>query len=176
MSVDKAERVANLVAFLLDVDQPVSLRRIVEQIDGYPDEYDVARVYFARDRKVLASEGVVITTTGEGDNACYRIDPSSYYLPDLGLDADETAALNLAASAVRIEGTGGEDALLKLGVFASDGPALVSLPADRHLAVAYEAVRERLNRRLIYVGMTRASHELVLTASGNHPYIADLEA
>lgn len=35
---------------------------------------------------------------------------------------------------------------------------------------------ERLNRRLIYVGMTRASHELVLTASGNHPYIADLEA
>lgn len=35
---------------------------------------------------------------------------------------------------------------------------------------------ERLNRRLIYVGMTRASHELVLTASGNHPDIADLEA
>lgn len=32
-----------------------------------------------------------------------------------------------------------------------------------------------LNRRLIYVGMTRATHELVLTASGNHPYIADLE-
>lgn len=37
-------------------------------------------------------------------------------------------------------------------------------------------MQERLNRRLIYVGMTRASHELVLTASGNHPYIADLEA
>jgi superfamily I DNA/RNA helicase len=33
-----------------------------------------------------------------------------------------------------------------------------------------------LNRRLIYVGMTRATNELVLTASGNHPYIADLEA
>lgn len=36
-------------------------------------------------------------------------------------------------------------------------------------------MQERMNRRLIYVGMTRASHELVLTASGNHPYIADLE-
>jgi superfamily I DNA/RNA helicase len=33
-----------------------------------------------------------------------------------------------------------------------------------------------LNRRLIYVGMTRATQELVLTASGDHPYIADLEA
>lgn len=32
-----------------------------------------------------------------------------------------------------------------------------------------------LNRRLIYVGMTRATHALVLTASGRHPYIADLD-
>jgi hypothetical protein len=34
---------------------------------------------------------------------------------------------------------------------------------------------EVLNRRLVYVGMTRAIHQLVLTASGKHPYIADLE-
>ncbi len=33
-----------------------------------------------------------------------------------------------------------------------------------------------LSRRLIYVGMTRATHALVLTYSGEHPYIADLEA
>ncbi|MBW3614672.1 MAG: ATP-binding domain-containing protein [Actinobacteria bacterium] len=32
------------------------------------------------------------------------------------------------------------------------------------------------SRRLVYVGMTRARERLVLTASGNHPYIADLEA
>lgn len=32
-----------------------------------------------------------------------------------------------------------------------------------------------VNRRVIYVGMTRATHELVLTASGRHEYIADLE-
>lgn len=31
------------------------------------------------------------------------------------------------------------------------------------------------NRRLVYVGMTRAKERLVLTASGHHPYIADLE-
>lgn len=33
----------------------------------------------------------------------------------------------------------------------------------------------QLNRRLVYVGMTRATHELVLTGSGSHDYIADLE-
>ncbi|MDQ6726593.1 MAG: ATP-binding domain-containing protein [Actinomycetota bacterium] len=32
-----------------------------------------------------------------------------------------------------------------------------------------------LSRRLIYVGMTRATHQLMLTASGKHEYIADLE-
>jgi superfamily I DNA/RNA helicase len=35
--------------------------------------------------------------------------------------------------------------------------------------------RQLVNRRVIYVGMTRATHELVLTASGRHEYIADLE-
>jgi hypothetical protein len=33
----------------------------------------------------------------------------------------------------------------------------------------------RVTRSLIYVGMTRATHELVLSASGKHPYLADLE-
>ena len=32
-----------------------------------------------------------------------------------------------------------------------------------------------VSRSLIYVGMTRASHELVLSASGHHPYLADFE-
>ena len=33
----------------------------------------------------------------------------------------------------------------------------------------------RVSRSLIYVGMTRATHELTLSASGKHPYLADLE-
>lgn len=35
--------------------------------------------------------------------------------------------------------------------------------------------RSVLNRRLIDAGMTRATHEFVMTASGKHEYIADLE-
>ena len=33
----------------------------------------------------------------------------------------------------------------------------------------------RVSRSLIYVGMTRATHELTLSASGKHPYLVDLE-
>lgn len=33
----------------------------------------------------------------------------------------------------------------------------------------------RVSRSLIYVGMTRATHELTMSASGKHPYLADLE-
>jgi ATP-dependent exoDNAse (exonuclease V) alpha subunit len=32
-----------------------------------------------------------------------------------------------------------------------------------------------ITRSLIYVGMTRATHELALSVSGQHPYLADLE-
>ncbi|HWG74965.1 MAG TPA: 3'-5' exonuclease [Acidimicrobiales bacterium] len=35
--------------------------------------------------------------------------------------------------------------------------------------------QSRVSRSLIYVGMTRATHELVLSASGHHPYLADFE-
>ncbi len=35
--------------------------------------------------------------------------------------------------------------------------------------------QSNLSRSLIYVGMTRATYELALSASGKHPYLADLE-
>jgi len=35
--------------------------------------------------------------------------------------------------------------------------------------------QNRVSRTLVYVGMTRATYELVLSASGHHPYLADLE-
>jgi hypothetical protein len=35
--------------------------------------------------------------------------------------------------------------------------------------------QSRISRSLIYVGMTRATHELALSASGKHPYLVDLD-
>ena len=48
--------------------------------------------------------GVPITmeTIGDGTEVGYRVRPDDYCLPDLGLDADETAALRVAVSAVSL--------------------------------------------------------------------------
>ncbi|MDQ1377791.1 MAG: hypothetical protein QOE15_1964, partial [Acidimicrobiaceae bacterium] len=35
--------------------------------------------------------------------------------------------------------------------------------------------QSRVTRALIYVGMTRATHELALSVSGQHPFLADVE-
>jgi predicted DNA-binding transcriptional regulator YafY len=141
--ISKAERLTKLVATLLDVSQPLSLRQIVEQVDGYPPAFESARVKFMNDRAELRDEGIEIDTIGNGEDARYRIDPKKYYLPDLGLTEDEALALNLAASRVRLEGHDPDEALLKLDGFGVDGPALVALPSDPRLPVIWSAVRAR---------------------------------
>jgi predicted DNA-binding transcriptional regulator YafY len=144
--ISKAERLTNLVAALLDVSQPLTLRQIVDQdhgVPGYPEEFPSARVQFERDKKELREEGVEIETLGSGDDARYRIDPASYYLPDLGLTEDEAVALNLAATRVRLDGHDPDEALLKIGGFGVEGPALVALPFDARLSVIYAANRSR---------------------------------
>src|SRR4051794_26171286 len=100
----KAERLTNVVSFLLDVERPVTLREIVARVAGYPDNFDSARTQFIRDRDELEAEGVLIELSGAGNEDAYRIDPKTHYLPDLGLTEVETLALRLAAEAVRIEG------------------------------------------------------------------------
>ncbi len=50
----------------------------------------------------------------------YRIHESDYYLRDPGLEPDELAALNLALSAVRLDGVQGVEALWKLGGVVTD--------------------------------------------------------
>ena len=57
---------------------------------------------------------LVVPIAGE-DQLGYRVDPDSYYLPDLGLEAEEQAALNLAVAGVHLGEPIGRDALLKLG-------------------------------------------------------------
>ena len=141
--ISKAERLTKLVAALLDVSQPLSLRQIVEQVEGYPPAFESARVKFMNDRAELRDEGIEIDTIGSGEDARYRIDPKKYYLPDLGLTEDEALALNLAATRVRLEGHDPDEALLKLDGFGVDGPALVALPSDPRLPTIWSAVRAR---------------------------------
>lgn len=155
MAGAKAERLANLVTYLLDVEQPVALRTIVEQVAGYPEASPSARTQFLRDRDDLRNEGVVIELTTVGNDDRYRIDPDAYHLPDLGLTEAEVLALKLAAESVRLEGEDPDEALLKLGTLGADTPAIVALPSDRRLGGIYEAVRRRSLLRFRYDGVDR---------------------
>ena len=70
--------------------------------------------------------------------------PSDYYLPDLGLTPEETAALRVAVSAVSLGNQAGEGALMKLGgVGDGAGGPIASLPIAPALATLFEAFRHR---------------------------------
>jgi proteasome accessory factor B len=153
--VEKVERLADLVAYLLDVEQPRSMVQILAEVPGYPPAHASARVQFARDRDLLAKEGIEIMTIGDGEDARYRIDPAAYYLPDLDLSEEEAVALNLAASQVRIEGHDPDEALLKLGGFGVEGAATVALPFDDRLPLIYSALRRRAVVMFRYGGVDR---------------------
>ena len=85
--------------------------------------------------------GVPITmeTIGDGTEVGYRVRPDDYCLPDLGLSADETAALRVAVSAVSLGDSTGHGALMKLGGVGDHAVGADRVPPDR--TVARDAVR-----------------------------------
>ncbi len=162
---DRLERVTDLLLVLLDTNRPLSLREIADRVPGYPDGHDARRQAFERDKKLLRDEGVPVATEqvdGE-EQVGYRVDPDAYYLPDLGLEPDEQAALNLAVAGVHLGEPIGRDALSKLGMGGQwprrgaplplvDLPLVDGLPA---LPVLFDAVRSRAVSRFSYRGADR---------------------
>jgi proteasome accessory factor B len=115
--LDRLERVTDLLLVLLGTSHALSLREIANRVPGYPDTHGARRQAFERDKRLLRDEGipVLVETIGGEDQLGYRVDPDAYYLPDLGLEAEEQAALNLAVAGVHLGEPIGHDALLKLG-------------------------------------------------------------
>src|SRR3954464_3118333 len=83
----------------------LSVREIADLVEGYEpgesSESEVAfRRMFERDKEALRELGVPLeagTPRSYDDEIGYRIPKRDYALPDLHLDADEAAALGLAA-------------------------------------------------------------------------------
>ena len=115
--LDRLERVTDLLLVLLDTTRPLSLREIADRVPGYPDTHGARRQAFERDKRLLRDEGipVLVVPIGGEDQLGYRVDPDAYFLPDLELDPEEQAALNLAVAGVHLGQPIGHDALLKLG-------------------------------------------------------------
>ncbi len=154
----RLERITNLFLALLDTTRPMPLREIGTAIAGYPSEPRALRQAFERDKRVLRDKGIPVETEriGGDDQVGYRILKERYYLPDLGLDAEEEEALAFAVAAVRLEGGGGGDVLAKLG---STGrpelPPVVVLPTLPALAPLQEAIRHRTLALFVYRGRAR---------------------
>jgi predicted DNA-binding transcriptional regulator YafY len=106
VSGSKSERLVNLTLALMAAPRYVTVEEIARLVDGYApaggDVTDIAfRRMFERDKDELRRLGIPLETGTVdplyGDEIGYRIRRSDYALPPLSLDADEAAALGLAA-------------------------------------------------------------------------------
>jgi predicted DNA-binding transcriptional regulator YafY len=178
--VTRLERLINLVAALLETDRPITRTELQQRVPGYEGSDQSVRRAFERDKDALRNMGVPITVepldpaipeAGEG----YRIRREQYELADPGLETDELAALHLAASAVRVEGATGQEALWKLGGApgGSAGPEgpLAALPGGEHLPTLFAAMTERRTVRFTYRGAERSVDPFWLTFANGRWYL-----
>ena len=183
--LDRLERVTDLLLVLLDTPRPLSLREIADRVPGYPDAHGARRQAFERDKRLLRDEGVpvLVVPIGGEEQLGYRVEPDAYYLPDLGLDPEEQAALNLAVAGVHLGEPIGRDALGKLGAGGEsairtttaplvDLSSVDGLPA---LPVLFDAIRHRAFVEFDYRGEPRQVDPAGLRFRTGHWYLVGFD-
>jgi proteasome accessory factor B len=169
--VDKLERLLNLTAALLHTSRPLTAAEIRERVPGYPDNLSAFRRTFERDKDDLREMGIPLAVESveseERPIDGYRIHDSDYYLRDPGLEPDELAAINLALSAVRLDGVQGVEALWKLGGVVTDtsdaeaAPAVAALPSDPTLVPIFSGIVDRRTVTFRYRGAERSTERTI---------------
>lgn len=152
----KAERLINLIVLLLETNRPLTPREIHETVPGYGQEnWNSFLRMFERDKEELREMGIpleIASVDAWEKEEGYLIPKQRYYLPDLELDADEVAALWVAAGLLRIPDPGtARIALLKLSGDLPLQPERSRLSwlaadlglGDARLPVVFQAVSER---------------------------------
>ncbi len=176
----KAERLLDLIAYLLNARRPVTFREIQ---NAFPEDYDegseeaIARK-FERDKADIVKMGLPLKflDDDEFEEGGYVIDRERYALSKISLSPDELAILCLAGSAVLEMGASPftQDlvlALNKIGFAAGEaegsgwypyrilpGSGLsgaVALRRQEYLGALRKAVTDRKNVVLIYHGLWR---------------------
>lgn len=130
--VPKAERILNLISFLLAQREPVPISAIIGKVAGYDDgaTRDSLLRRFERDKQVLRDMGVPVEYEAPSHFSAegYRIPKETYYLGEVSVPEDGAQLLSAIFSAAQ-RGPSGElsddlrSALLKLGFEASEDPA-----------------------------------------------------
>jgi len=155
---DALERITNLIALLLETNQPLTLDQIVHELGQYPAGEAAQRGAFERDKSLLRELGVPIESKvlagNDAGKTAYWIDRRRYELTDLDLTDDEKRALQLAVAASRLDE--GEFGLLKLGADgAAVSPVIANIPDVAALPVLREAAAQRTEVVFAYRGVER---------------------
>ena len=176
--MNRLERLINLVAALLEAERPLTAEELRTQVPGYAGEHAAFRRAFERDKEALRELGVPVqlepVDPAYPAEAGYRISKSDYYLSDPGLDEDELAALHLAASAVRLDGSPNLEALWKLGgdlAGTPPVPAIASLPGASPLPALFGAISERRRVTFGYRDRRREVEPHRLSFHNGHWYL-----
>jgi len=177
--LDRLERLTDLVLVLLQAKRPLTLSELARDVPGYPEGRDARRQAFERDKRLLREEGIpVVTEPVDGpEQFGYRIDPDTFYLPDLHLTPDEQAALQLAVAGVHLGDPSGRDALAKLGATGLfDTRPLASLDPPPALVPLFEAVQRRALVRFRHRGLERQMTPAGLWFRRGHWYVVGWDA
>ena len=135
MSKRKTERLLGLVVCLLSTRRYLSADQIRTAVPGYPEQDDLFKRMFERDKEDLRELGVPLETGLNhpfDDDPGYRIRQQAYELPELRLEADEAAVLGLAARVWRRAelASAAAGALLKLRAAGIDAGSLDGADED----------------------------------------------
>lgn len=167
----KTERLLNLVIALLATRMPLSKARIraaVPQYHGTASDEAFDRM-FERDKDELRELGIPLVTAVIDplfdDELGYRIDKREYALPEISFEADEVAALSLAARTWTRASLAGAAAsgLRKLraaGVTMDDSSLVGIEPVVRTTEEAFEPLRKAVrDRRVVTFGYRKPEGE-----------------
>lgn len=127
MGMPVVERLVNLTVALLETRRPLTFEELRRRTGYYPQsDAASARRMFERDKEALRAMGVPVETRQDFgmDDPGYLIDRRVYELRDVGLDAEEVAALALA-----VDMLGPEDGALALAKVAARAPDPVPIDA-----------------------------------------------
>ncbi len=127
MAMPAVERLVNLTIALLETRRPLTFEELRRRTGYYPQsDPSSARRMFERDKETLRNLGIPVETRQEFgmDDPGYLIDRRAYELRDVGLDAEEVAALSLA-----VDMLGREEGALPLAKLAARAPDPAPLQA-----------------------------------------------
>ena len=103
MARARTERMLNLLFVLLNSKTPLTREQIRERVPGYGDSNEAFERMFERDKAALRDLAIPVETKPvdlfHDDVLGYRIDRSSWLMPEISLTIEERTYLSLAASA-----------------------------------------------------------------------------